>query len=469
MILNRKTSVWLLVMLLFVSGKTLAQGTDIDVKIKNFSAPEIYLGYYFGDKEYVRDTAKLLSDQNGAGHYHFKSEEELNPGIYFVVKPGSKLYFQFVPDEKPFSLTTDTLDIMGNLKVTGSPKNALFLGYQQFITEQNGVAQAIQQEMAAVPKEQTEVMEELRSKLQEMDKKVKAKQFEVLQQHPNSMAAKVIKSTKRPEIPASITDRFGKLLYYRTHFWDNFDLSDPALLRTQFYNNKVEEYMEKLTYPHPDSLYQSASRLIELAKGNEETFRYMVVSQTNFFEKGTRLGSENVFVKLAKKYYLSGQATWTDEETISKVKERVEQLEPNLLYKKAAPIELRDPEGNELSLDEHNAPYTVLFFYDPDCGHCKKETPIALDAFHELRDQGIEFWGITTVTDTEKWHQFIEERGLDWINGEDPYVQSNFRYDYDIRTTPMIYVLDKDKKIIAKKIAAENIVKFIQMYQKNNP
>ena len=64
-------------------------------------------------------------------------------------------------------------------------------------------------------------------------------------------------------------------------------------------------------------------------------------------------------------------------------------------------------------------------------------------------------------TDIPKWKGFIKEFELDWLNYADPHLRSNFRVQYNVRTTPVIYILDKDKKIIAKKLDVEQLEGFI--------
>jgi hypothetical protein len=50
----------------------------------------------------------------------------------------------------------------------------------------------------------------------------------------------------------------------------------------------------------------------------------------------------------------------------------------------------------------------------------------------------------------------IKEKGwTDWINVGDPYMRSKYKLVYDIRSTPQMYLLDEDKRIILKKISAE--------------
>ena len=65
--------------------------------------------------------------------------------------------------------------------------------------------------------------------------------------------------------------------------------------------------------------------------------------------------------------------------------------------------------------------------------------------------------------DKKEWGDFIEKQGLEnWINAWDPYNQSGFRLFYDIRSTPSIYLLDRGKKIIAKRIDVETLEKVLE-------
>jgi hypothetical protein len=43
----------------------------------------------------------------------------------------------------------------------------------------------------------------------------------------------------------------------------------------------------------------------------------------------------------------------------------------------------------------------------------------------------------------------------------DPKLQNNFRHEFDVTTTPQIFILDKDKKIMAKKIDEDTMEKIL--------
>jgi alkyl hydroperoxide reductase subunit AhpC len=116
-----------------------------------------------------------------------------------------------------------------------------------------------------------------------------------------------------------------------------------------------------------------------------------------------------------------------------------------------------------------NAKYTILVFWDPDCGHCKKEIPALAKNYDKLKSLGAVVYSVTTATyeEMDKWKGFIKEHGCNWINVGDPYFQGNpnFRKIYDISSTPVIYVLDKDKIIRAKRLGQDQIEDFIVKYE----
>ncbi|MCF6361172.1 MAG: thioredoxin family protein, partial [Cyclobacteriaceae bacterium] len=172
-------------------------------------------------------------------------------------------------------------------------------------------------------------------------------------------------------------------------------------------------------------------------------------------------------VHIIENYYLTGQADdWTNKETLDKLKKRVAMIKPNFLGNNAPQLVLWDTLGNEINLRDIEAKFTVLYFYDPDCGHCKKSTPILYEAYPELVAKGVEILGICTGTNEKKWKDFIINDDLGWINLADLESKTNVRYFYDIRTTPTVYILDKDKKIVLKKIDTLDVPDVIDMLLK---
>jgi hypothetical protein len=90
-----------------------------------------------------------------------------------------------------------------------------------------------------------------------------------------------------------------------------------------------------------------------------------------------------------------------------------------------------------------------------------------LKAFYEkARNEGIEVFAVCTTGDREAWTKYIDDNKLTWINGWDPDRASHFDYYYNVQTTPLVYILDRNKTIIAKKLSVEDIPSFINNYRK---
>ena len=51
-------------------------GYQIKLKVDGFGQKELYLGYFYGDKQYLKDTSYVEQD----GYFYFEGNEKLEPG-----------------------------------------------------------------------------------------------------------------------------------------------------------------------------------------------------------------------------------------------------------------------------------------------------------------------------------------------------------------------------------------------------
>jgi peroxiredoxin len=115
------------------------------------------------------------------------------------------------------------------------------------------------------------------------------------------------------------------------------------------------------------------------------------------------------------------------------------------------------------------AKYTVMIFWDHGCGHCKKEIPKLVEQYNsKLKAKGVQVYAIETEDKPKEWKQFIKEHKLNWINVCEPddYKRAVTKKIYDIYSTPVIYLLDENKIIKAKRIDSEQIVNIVDMLEK---
>jgi thiol-disulfide isomerase/thioredoxin len=470
--MSRFSRIFLLIFLIpfFLSAKG-DKGYDIKVRIGGLHDTVAYLGHHFGDKQYVRDTARVDKD----GWVEFKGDSVLIGGIYLVVMP-NKTYFEILinTNEQKFSIETDTLGFIEKMKVKGSLDNQLFNDYQKFIGAKTKESQALKARLEE-HKDNKDSSKIIKDKMTALDKEVKEYRFKIMKEQPNSMLTLIFRTMQEPEVPDYPRDDKGKILdsafqykYYKAHYWDYVNFGDERMLRTPIFQGKIKQYTQSLTPQTPDSIIAAVDTVITKSRANKEVFKYAVSTLANFYETSNIMGFDKVFVHIAERYYLTKEAYWADTSLQRKIAERVEKIKPNILGTPAHDLTMPDTSFMMHRLYDVKSKYTVLAFWDPTCGHCKKEIPALAQYYDSVRKEGLSFevFAIGIESDMEEWKKFIRDNKLKWINVSDLYNNTGFRNYYDVYSTPVIYLLDEKKNIIAKRLDTDKIREFIEHLQK---
>ena len=453
---------------LFITN-VFSQSYKIDIKINDFKNTDIYLGYYYGDKTYVKDTIKL--DANGKGL--FTGDSLLNQGVYIVVLP-TKNYFEIlVNKDQEFSLETSSDNLIKNLKIKGSVENSAFNKFQQYMVDKNAESSIIQNRLKELD-ENSDSIQILKDQLSDLTSEVKDFWNKTVTENEGNLLSIILKATKNPEIPEievpeDVENKdsvkwFHSYNYNRQHYFDNIDFNDERLLRTPFFQTKLETFFTKVLIQNPDTLIHYIDIIATQAESNDEMFQFVVRYFLNTFLKSNIMGMDKVFVHVAETYYLTDKVDWIDEETLEKLKDQVAKLRFNLIGNIAQDLKMERFNGEYIRLHELNSKYTLVYFWEPNCGHCKKVTPKVYELYQKFTRDEFEVIAIYTQTDKEEWAEYINEHSYEnWINAWDPYNLTNFRFFYNVYSTPTMYLLDKDKKIIAKRIGHETLKNILEI------
>lgn len=469
------------VLLVFLSISATAQkkGYEIEFNIDGCQSGTAILAYYYGDKQYIKDSTKI----DESGRFVFKGDEALDQGIYITVMPPDNKYFEVIIDgDQHLSMSSKYGNPVNEMKVVGSEENQRFYSYLKFLEAQKAKSKPLTdkakklQEADSLGYKDSDEFKNLQEKMADVDEEVKAYKTKFIDDNPDALLSKVFRASKDPEIPeAPILENGEKdstfaYRYFKEHFWDNVDFSDERLIRTPVYHSKLVRFMTKTVYQVPDSIIVEASKLVEKTRKSEELFKYTVFWITSHFETSKQMGMDAVFVHMAKSYYMTGQAFWADSTTVAKIGERATKLDYSLIGKVAPNLIMKDTSGVFQILHAIQKDYTIAYFWDPECGHCKKVTPKVKEFYDKFKEElDVEVYGVcTNPEEKESWKKYIIENNLDWINVDDPEQKTAYKYLYDIYSTPVIYLLDKDKKIIAKRLGAEDLENFIKHHKKKN-
>jgi thiol-disulfide isomerase/thioredoxin len=453
------------------SFSQLKNGYEIDITIHGLQDSTVFLAYHFGDKQYIKDTIKLSK----AGRAIVSGREILPQGIYMIVLPGKKYFEILISKDQSFSLECSYTDYFNTLKFNGSDENTAFLAYQKkwmsLQQQAAGLAKRLQNN-----KQNSDSLKilSLKQKTQEDDMKLYLKS--VINSNNGNLLSILVKALLPidvPEfpIPAMVQNRdslkwIRNYNYNKDHFFDNIDLTDERLLRTPILQARLNTFFTNVVIQSPDSINKEIDKIFLKCKKNSKVFQFVAVYLFNHFRQSEIMGHDAVLVKLADDIYLSGKADWVSKEFKDDLRKQVDLIRPNLIGKKAENLVMDSYKGIFVSLYDIEKDFVILYFWEPDCGFCKETTPKLKAYYEKAKNDNIEVFAVCTTSDKTKWTKYIEENKITWINGWDPERRSRFDYYYNIQSTPMIYILDKNKKIIAKKLAVDDIGSFIDSYRK---
>jgi peroxiredoxin len=297
---------------------------------------------------------------------------------------------------------------------------------------------------------------------------VKTLRDKIIADHKGKFVSKLLYASMEPEVPkapdslSSDAAKDWQFRMYKSQYLQFVDFSDERMLRTPIIQNKIKEYLNRLTVQHPDSIILSIEDIMHLAQANDEIFKFCVITITNMWANSNQMCFDKIYVHMAGNYYVNGRASWVDSTQLSKIKERYYKMIYNTCDRKAVNLLMKDMNDQLTNLYDIDAKYIVMVFWAWDCGHCKKEMPRLVEFYNEYQQYGVKVFAVSTKDEIKEWKEFIKENGMeDFINVTDPDNKTNFRTFYDIYSTPVIYLLDKDKKIMAKRLDIYNLKKYL--------
>jgi thiol-disulfide isomerase/thioredoxin len=451
-------------------------GYEIRVNFKPFKDQWIYLGYYGGSPKTLPIIDSVMVNEKSDGV--FKGTKKLGSGVYLIGYPNKLGFFEFlVGKDQHFSIMADSTDLK-NIKFINSPDNDLFVGYQHFMGENGKKIDSAKQLISSVNEAGKK---EIDGFITKKNKDIRDYRLNIINKYPETTLAFLLKLLEEPEIPTAEKHPGGKYdsafayRYYKLHFWEGINFYDDRLVRTPIFDAKLDKYFDQVVVPHPDSVIKEMDYMLGFASANEETQKFLLLKFVNRYLNQKYMWEDAVFVHLYEKYFSQKTYPWITEKGVKMIQDRAYSLMANILGNAAADIDLPDSTGKHVTLYSLTSPYTVVVIWDPTCGHCKEVVPKVDSMLEEKwKPQGVKVYGLAKETDGTKkdWLDFIHDHHLaDWVNVYYSKADDKARIDagipgysqlYDVLSFPTLYLLDKDKRIIAKKLTYDQINEVLQ-------
>lgn len=244
--------------------------------------------------------------------------------------------------------------------------------------------------------------------------------------------------------------------YYQKHYLDNINLSDPRFINTPIYTEKVNEYLNRISSQEPEDILNTVNYLVEKAGNNLSTQKYMTEYLLLIYSKDRmNPSSEYVYVNMIREHYLKTGYPWISDNTMTRLNNDYNRMFPSSLGQSAPNIKGYSPKGKNVELLKSESKLTVLYFYNYDCPICEKLIP-KLNWIMSVYDyMDVEIFAVCLGDNEDKWKRYLNKHGVSrWTHLYNYGDQGNVSYNYNLRYTPTLFLLDSNKKIIGKNLNA---------------
>ena len=437
---------------------------DIKITLTGIKTPKALLGFYVGDQTYLLDSTYV---DISTGAMRFKPNRALAEGVYFVATNEGILFDLILAGENDMTIVSKITNPYDSATISNSKENVVFFDYMRLSQKtQSDVIQIRSTiDMLRRAKADKTVLYEqqvqIREKFEALDKYTQ----NVIKQHPSLLVGKLLNVTTTPSVPSDVLPILENRKpnpaywsYFRQHFFDGVDFTDKRLLRSHYYTKRLEQYLSYMS-TKPDEVKAEFDFLLEKTRTNPDYYRFTLHWLTAIIDNNIdkMYNADAYLIHLVEKYHRNLDSG-TDKYTLERLEYKVNAFKKVLIGSPAPPISLANTEGVKKSLWDINSDYTLVVFYSSLCAHCRASMPRLQNSLQYIDSNKLKVYAVCTDGERAPWLAFIEEMNIkNWTNVLDTQVDSDIQKKYVTWNLPVIYLLDKNKNILANRIKPDNL------------
>ena len=408
-------------------------------------------------------TNKIDSVISSDGTYQFSLKNK-NNGFYRL-QLDNKHWIDFINDGKDVKIKTDynrisalSADKVDNLKVIQSESNKLYFEFIKINKAYKTKTELLDIILANYPKDDN-YYTTTQNKLLEIQYKYRQFVKITSQKKPKTFIARYIKSAQLPIIDIDIPVK-EQLTYFKNHSLGNIDFNDDELIHSDLFTNKSIEYLTYYRNPRmPKALLEkefikAVDTLLNKAKVNEFVYQQMVEYLIDGFRK---FGFEKPLDYIVDNYVIKDNIC-LDLKLESSLQRRITQASVFKIGKTVPNIVSFNSKGKKIDLNKINGKKILILFYASWCPHCKEIVPEISRLYKKQKENNTEVLAISVDTNKTDWINFVKANKLNWINVSDlKGWYGKAANDYYLYATPTMFLVDKNKKVLAKPSTIEEL------------
>ncbi|MFC2100387.1 thioredoxin-like domain-containing protein [Bacteroidota bacterium] len=437
------------VVILLLLHPLMAYNQDYIIKGKINDLPDqkIYFSSFHGDKNIKIDT--ITTSKEGSFEYHIPSK--LPTGMYRI----NMLFdqkFELILNGENIVFETSFNDPSGKMVISESEENAVYYNFLQLDNNLQLKLELLTPIIDFYP-DDDDFFKKSQRHYEEMQETYSKKVEHLIMEHNHTLASRIAMIARTPRLPASLKTE-QRMDYLKAHFFDHTDFTDSALIKSNAYINKAIDYLTLYANPNftKEQLEKQYIKAIDIilsyAVVCNEVYDFLLEYFVNGFEK---YNFELVLDHISLNYSPSNKCE--NKERKSQLEKRLESYQKLVRGNKVPEIISKDQERNPIILSELKSNYTLVVFWATWCPHCKSLLPEIKKSCDILSADEIKILAVSLDTLQNDWLSFIKSFTGNWVHCSDlKGWNSKAADDYSIYATPTMFLLDINKKILAKPV-----------------
>jgi peroxiredoxin len=449
----------IILLIIFFICREASYSQQIEITVNHLNVDKAYLSELTGEK--IVQVDSITSSGNGRFQFSLNGKD-LHQGFCRLSFDKNK-WIDFLNDGKDITITTDAGNILDSIKVAVSESNRLYYSFMKLNKQYKTKTELLQLVLARYPKDD-EYYSITQTKLIQLQKEYSEFIQNASQKEPDSFIARYIHSSQLPVVDFNLPVE-KQLAFLKAHDLDNVDFNDTGLIYSDAFTSKTIEYLTYYRNPQlPKELLEkefmvAVDTILNKAKVNQLVYQHIVEYLIDGFKK---FGFDQPLDYIVENYVIKDDLC-LDVKTEGLIKRRIDQAR-NLKIGSVVPdIVLPDSTGNEINLYSLRSEQVLIVFYSSTCPHCQTMLPKLRDLYQKQKEKKKEVVAVSLDDKRRDWLNFVSTNNLNWVNVSDlKGWDGKAASDYFIYATPTMFLVDKDKKIIAKPMTVEDVTGILE-------
>ncbi len=442
---------YFLILIFFLSNSfTFTQ--QINIKIENLNQEKAVLNFLSGERSELVDTIKVTSQ----GYFQFTLDQK-HSGLYRLsFKNNTRI--DFIYDNEDVEIITEVNNIFDSLKVIKSESNKIYYDFIRLNKSYKSKTELLQLVLAHYPKDDN-YYQTTKEKLIQVQEEYLNFVNVTAQADPTSFISRYVRSSQLPVIDIGVPPDV-QLNYFKTHALDNVNFYDDDLIYSDAFTNKTIEYLTYYRNPQlPLELLEkefmlAVDSILNKAKVNEIVYQHIVEYLINGFRE---FGFEKVIDYIIDNYILKDNLCM-NEKFESSLERRIEQTRNFKIGSVVPNIIITDSADARFSLNDLTSERILILFYASWCPHCKNLIQQLIELYQNQKEKNTEVLAVSIDTSKTDLINFLTLHNTNWINVADlKGWNGKAASDYFLYATPTMFLINKEKKIIAKPLTVDEL------------